>query len=164
MAADTVRKTLTGFMRDWFTMVLAGTLPAQPVSGTVTTTPSGTQTVTGTVTTVAPTGSNFIYVSAATTNSQLIKSTIAYLTELTVSNVTAATIYLKLYNKTTAPTVGTDVPVLTVPIAAGAFLGLTFPVTGKRFPSGLGLAVTAAAAATDTTAVTVGAQISGTYI
>ena len=33
---------------------------------------------------------------------------------LTASNPTATAAYLKLYNKASAPTVGTDVPVLTI--------------------------------------------------
>ena len=84
--------------------------------------------------------------------------------ELTVSNVTASTIYVKLYNKATAPTVGSDVPIFTLPVAAGATVNVGFAPIGKRLPLGLGIAVTAGAAATDTAAVTVGAQIHATYL
>lgn len=75
----------------------------------------------------------------------------------------AATIYLKFYNKASAPTVGTDVPILTVPVAAGALWSAEYGRFGKRFATGLAIAITGAAVATDTTAVAVGAQLSLTY-
>jgi len=103
-------------------------------------------------------------VTAATTNATSVKTSAGSLFEVTISNVTAATIYVKLFNKASAPTVGTDVPVVTIPVAAGATANLGFGQVGKRFATGIALAVTAASAATDTTVVTAGAQIHGSYI
>ena len=66
-------------------------------------------------------------------------------------------------HKATLPTVGTDVPVLTIPVAAGVTTALAFGAIGKRLSAGIGIAVTANGAATDTTAVGAGAQISATF-
>jgi hypothetical protein len=68
---------------------------------------------------------------------------------------------VKLYNKATAPTVGTDVPAMIIPVPA-AVAGVpgvaTLPVgfNGFRFALGLGLAITGAVADNDTTAVAAG--------
>ena len=94
----------------------------------------------------------------------IVKASAAILTEVTISNVTAATIYLKLYNKASAPTVGTDIPVMTVAVTAGATLPVRFGTIGKRFGVGIGLAITANAAASDTTAIPAGAQVHGTFV
>ena len=102
-------------------------------------------------------------VTAATTNATLIKSTGASLYASVFSNTTAATIYVKYYNKATAPTVGTDIPLITVPVPAGATVQMEFGRLGCRFALGLGIAVTANMIATDTTAVTAGAQIFTSY-
>jgi len=108
-------------------------------------------------------GTAYGLISAATTNAQSVKATAGNLMEASLFNVTAATIYLKFYNKASAPTVGTDVPILTVPVAAGALWAAEYGRFGKRFSTGLAIAITGAAAATDTTAVAAGAQLSMTY-
>lgn len=112
-------------------------------------------------------GTSYNLVTAATTNGALILTGGRNLLELTVSNPTATAAYVKLYNKATAPTVGTDVPVMTIAIpATAAGVGekqFVFGVAGKRFPLGLGIAVTAAAPATDVAATVAGIQINGTY-
>lgn len=115
-----------------------------------------------------PSGSAYSLTTAASTNAASVKSTAGNLFELTVSNPTATAAYVKLYNKASAPTVGTDVPVLTIPIpatAAGVGLQcLNFGQNGKRFTTGIAIAVTAAAAASDTAVTVAGIQIHGTYI
>jgi hypothetical protein len=114
--------------------------------------------------TVPPSPSALSVVSAATTNAGVAKTSAGNLFEVTVSNVTAATIYVKFYNKASAPTVGTDVPVLTIAVPTGVTTGLSFGPLGKRFTTGIAYAITAAAAATDTTVVTAGAQVHGSYL
>jgi hypothetical protein len=109
-------------------------------------------------------GTDYAMVSAATTNGASVKATAGNLFELSLFNVTAATVYLKLYNKTSAPTVGTDVPIMTIPVAAGALYSAEFGRLGKRFSTGIALAITGAAVATDTTAVAAGAQLAATYV
>lgn len=137
---------------------------AMPVAvvGTHAVTISGTPTVTANEGTPV-TGTAYGLISTATTNAQSVKASAGNLMEASLFNATAATIFLKFYNKASAPTVGTDVPILTVPVVAGASWSAEYGRFGKRFATGLAIAITGAAAATDTTAVAVGAQLSLTY-
>ena len=148
----------------------SGTQSWRFVQGTYATEPipaaqiSGTQPVSGTVTVTNPPGTTYNVVTTASTNSAVVKVTAGMLYEITISNPTATAAYVKLYNKATAPTVGTDVPVLTQAVAAGATVALSFGQVGKRFATGIGIACTAAAAATDTVVSVAGIQINATYI
>jgi hypothetical protein len=99
--------------------------------------------------------------SAASTNGQLVLTGTSGLQALYATNTGAVAAYVKLYNKATAPTVGTDVPAMmvVVPAAIAGVPGkeqLTPGFSGYRFPLGLGLAITGGAADADTTAVTAG--------
>lgn len=96
--------------------------------------------------------------SAATTNATLVKSGESALMALAVSNVNAAARYLKLYNKATAPTVGTDRPVLTIPIPATGIANIQFGCMGLLFTLGLCFALTTGAADADTAAVAANEQ------
>lgn len=138
-----------------------GTYATEPIPGAQV---SATQPVSGTVTITNPTGTTYNVVTAASTNSAVVKATAGMLYEITISNPTATAAYVKLYNKTTAPTVGTDVPVFTQAVAAGSTVALSFGQVGKRFATGIGIACTAAAAATDTGVSVAGIQINATYI
>lgn len=109
-------------------------------------------------------GTTYNVVTAASTNAAVVKGSAGALYELTVSNVTATPVFVKFYNKATAPTVGTDVPVLTVPVAANATESIQFGTVGKHFATGIGIAATAGAAATDTAVAVAGVQINATYI
>ena len=78
-----------------------------------------------------------------------------------ISNSGAAIQHVKLYNKATAPTVGTDVPemIIPVPAAVGGVPGVANPSIGFhgfRFALGLGVAITRNAVHTDTTAIGAG--------
>jgi hypothetical protein len=112
--------------------------------------------------------SAFSTTSAASTNATSVKASAGTLFEFTVSNPTATAAYFKLYNKASAPTVGTDIPVATYRVAATGSAGDTVipPIgaNGKRFTTGIAWALTAAAAATDTAAAVAGIQIHGTYV
>lgn len=99
--------------------------------------------------------------SAATTNATAVSGTAATLTGLYATNIGATAAFVKLYNKATAPTVGTDVPVaiIVVPAAVSGIPGVAqFNIgpNGYRFATGVGLAITGAMADTDTTAVAAG--------
>jgi hypothetical protein len=120
----------------------------QPVSGTVTATVSN-----GTViaTPATPTASNIN--SAATTNATAVKASAGTLYNIGASNTGAAAAFIKLYNKASAPTVGTDVPVLTLMVPAGGNVDFDLGPMGHRFITGLALAITNLAADSDTTAV-----------
>lgn len=139
----------------------SGTQSWRFVQGTYATEPipaaqvSATQPVSGTVTAnqgtlVAPTASNIN--SAATTNATSVKATAGSVYQITASN-TGAAAFVKLYNKASAPVVGTDVPVLTIPIPAAGLQNIEFGTTGHRFTTGIALAITNLAPDSDTTAV-----------
>lgn len=121
-------------------------------------------------TTVGPTASSgnsdsaFNQTTAASLNVTTLKASAANLHEITVSNPTASPVYVKLYNKASNPTVGTDVPIMTIPVAAGATVAYEFGFYGKRFGTGLALAVTGAMATADTTNATAGALVSASYV
>jgi hypothetical protein len=137
----------------------------QPVSGTVTVNalPTGTNTV-GNVGLIPRTSggcSASKTISAATTNATSVKASAGQVFGIVASNVNAAARYLKLYDKASAPTVGTDVPVLTL-ILPGATTGggivLNFPV-GVAFANGIAFAVTSGAADSDTGAISASESI-----
>ena len=91
--------------------------------------------------------------SAATTNATLLKSSAGTLYSITASNISASPRFLKIYNLTTAPTVGTSIPVLTFVLPANSTQILDFGSVGMRLTVGISLAITGAAADTDTTAI-----------
>ena len=127
----------------------------QAVSGTVTATVTA-----GTVNPVVPATPYFVN-SAATTNGALILTGTSGLSAFYATNEGASYAYVKLYNKATAPTVGTDVPEMIIPIppaAAGVpgVYALPMGFHGFRFALGLGIAITRNAVFSDTTAVGAG--------
>ena len=103
------------------------------------------------VTPVTPT-TNFLN-SAATTNATAVKASAGTLWSAVATNTSASTRYLKLYNKASAPTVGTDVPVLVITLPATSTVNVSGGSNGVRFSTGIALAVTGAAGDTDTTAI-----------
>ena len=129
----------------------------QPISGTVTATVTG-----GTVLPVTPT--TLFTNSAATTNATLAKNTAGTLWSIAVSNTNAAARFLKLFNLTTAPTVGTSVPVFTVAVPSGGTVLVNGGSNGIRFATGISLAITGAAGDLDTTAIGAGdVKVATTY-
>jgi hypothetical protein len=97
-------------------------------------------------------------ISANTTNAQSVKASAGSIGFAHVGNNGATVAYLKLYNKASAPTVGTDVPVQTYMIpGATTGAGFTLPIpAGLSFATGIAIAVTGGAADADTTAVATG--------
>lgn len=89
--------------------------------------------------------------SAASTNATLIKSSPGYGYAIMGYNNNAAARYLKLYNKATAPVVGTDIPILTFYIEPSD--SFAFDLASVRFTAGIGLALTTASPDADTTAI-----------
>lgn len=111
------------------------------------------------------TPSDYTLNSAATTNAANIKSTAATLYGGFVKNTSAAAVTVKLYNKATAPTVGTDVPWRSYTVAAGGELSsIDFGRAGARLSAGLSIAITANPADTDSTVVTTGVKVGLSYI
>ena len=75
---------------------------------------------------------------------------------MTASSINAAPRYLKIYNKATAPTVGTDVPVHVFLIpgnTAGTGTNIPIPSEGIALSTGIAFALTTGVADTDTGAV-----------
>ena len=130
--------------------MIPGTYATEPIPIAQVT---ATQPVSGTVTATKTTPTPLNTSSAATTNPVLVKGSAGTLFGIVASNVGAAVAYLKLYNKATAPSVGTDVPVLTIPIPAGGVIPIQFGTLGHRFALGIGIGITAGLADNDTAAV-----------
>lgn len=100
-------------------------------------------------------------ISAATTNATLVKTGPTTISMLTGSNTNAAVRYLKVYDKATAPTVGTD-PVAYTFVLPGATTGAGSNVPLARelnLIRGFGLALTTGVADTDTGAVALNENI-----
>lgn len=117
-------------------------------------------TVRGSMTANPPTGTKHRLKTAASTNLANLVNSPCNLDVLTISNPTATPAFLKLYDKATAPVIGTDVPELIVPIPANSFQAIPFPNTGHRFAAGLGHAVVAGGAEADATATVAGIIVS----
>jgi len=98
----------------------------------------------------------FRLISAASTNATSVKASAGKITTITAVSINETTVsYLKIYDKATAPTVGTDVPVMTIPVPTniqGAGIVVSIP-NGVTFSNGIAIAVTGGVADSDTTAV-----------
>lgn len=95
-------------------------------------------------------------ISAASTNATSTKASAGTLGYITASNVNASPRYLKVYNKASSPTVGTDTPVHTFLIpgnTAGAGTNIPLPPQGIKLDTGIAFALTTGAADNDNTGV-----------
>ena len=90
--------------------------------------------------------------AAASTNATSAKASAGYLYTVSGYNAAASVRYLKFYNKASAPTVGTDTPVLTLALAAAT--AFNFNLGGLYFSTGIAYALTTGAADADTGALT----------
>lgn len=94
-------------------------------------------------------------ISAASTNATSVKASAGQVYAIQVFNLNAAARYLKLYNKASAPTVGSDTPVKTILIpgnTAGAGVVARWP-SGLEFTTGIAFAITTGIGDADTGAV-----------
>ena len=94
--------------------------------------------------------------SAATTNATVVKNSAGRVSLIALTNTNAADRFFKLYSKATAPTVGTDIPIMTIPVAANSFRIIDFSAFGLQIPVGIGYAVTGLIADSDATAISAG--------
>lgn len=96
--------------------------------------------------------STYHLISAASTNAAAIKASGGLMLGYYIANVNAAFRYVKLYNKASSPTVGTDTPrvVLGIPGDSAANMSFFAPV---EFATGLAIATTTGIADSDATAV-----------
>jgi hypothetical protein len=93
--------------------------------------------------------------AAASTNATPLKASAGQVYTIDVFNAAAYNVFLKLYNKASAPTVGTDPPVMTIPIQAGGGFSKTWP-NGFPFATGIAYAITKLQPDSDTTVVVAG--------
>jgi hypothetical protein len=101
----------------------------------------------------------------ATTSATVVKASAGTVFGVDILNNTAAIVYLKLYDKATAPTVGTDIPVVVIAVPIGGFASHTLGgMAGRRFSAGISYAVTTGVADTDTAAPTAGVKLGVTYL
>ena len=96
-------------------------------------------------------------VSAATTNSTLVKNAAGKVLGWYFANTTAAWQYVKLHNLATAPTAGSGV-VRTIAVPPNG-ISKFFSEGGITFATGIGMTVVSGAADTDATAVTAAAVV-----
>jgi hypothetical protein len=97
-------------------------------------------------------------ISTTSTNANVVKASAGNLYSIVAIGLTSTVRYLKFYNKATAPTVGTDIPVMTIPVPAntqGAGVSIPFSV-GVNFPLGIALAITTGSADNDAVAIVAG--------
>lgn len=101
------------------------------------------------------------YLSAANNNSTLVKGAATAVYQVIAVNTTATLYYLKLYDKVTAPTCGTDTPVATYPLPASATgAALVIPRSvGLGFNSGFGFCLVGGLADNDNTNAATGIAI-----
>jgi hypothetical protein len=98
-----------------------------------------------------PNATSRIASAAASTNATSAKALSGDLHVVNGNNAAGALRYLKFYNKASAPTVGTDVPVITLALPTGAF---SFNLNGHYFSTGIAYALTTGAVDADTGALT----------
>jgi hypothetical protein len=125
------------------------TLATVTTVGTLTTITNGVKSATST------TGgaTTFTQISAATTNAAFVKASAGTLYGVQASNTGAAVAFLKIFNKASAPTVGTDVAVKTYIIPSGGGTNIPIPPQGLAFGTGIAISITGLATTADTTAV-----------
>jgi len=122
---------------------------------------SNTPTVSGSISLVSATAAGGIatvsrlLTSAATVNSTLVKGSVGRIYSIGLYNSSATVKFLKLYNKATAPTVGTDTPLVTIALPPTSAYIHDFDV-GISFSLGIGYGITGAVADADTTAIAAG--------
>lgn len=110
-----------------------------------------------------PMQTQYLLTTTNSTNINLVNSSAKRLYGGMLSNPTGADMYVKLYDKSTAPNPLTDVPFANIKLASGAFVSLYSGELGRYLANGLGIVVTAAFADTDTTPATAGAKIDLAY-
>lgn len=91
-------------------------------------------------------------ISLASTNAISVKASGGNLYSIVAIGLTSTVRYLKFYNKASAPTVGIDTPIMTIPVPAnlqGAGISIPFSM-GVNFSSGIAIAITSGVADTDT--------------
>jgi hypothetical protein len=88
--------------------------------------------------------------SGASTNATSVKGSAGQVYGWYLYNNTSSAKFVKLYNKASSPTVGTDTPLFTIPLPANGGANVEFSL-GIPFGTGIAYAITGAIADSDTT-------------
>lgn len=137
-------------------------------SGSINSTPVGTTpvSVASTLVTQEIAATKYQVQSTASNNAAVVKASAGALLEISVFNASANTIYVKLYDKSTVPAPATDGALLmdVIPVTTNSrSVPVEFGTAGKKFTSGIGIAIVANPANTDNTSVAVGVTVSASY-
>lgn len=97
---------------------------------------------------------NRLLSAAASVNATSVKAAAGRLYKVRGYNSAAAVRYLKLYNKASAPTVGTDVPVAVHALKPSDVFDVDFGSIGEYFATGIAFALTTGSSDADTGALT----------
>ena len=100
--------------------------------------------------------------SAATTNATSAKASAGQVYGWAFTNTGASARYVKLYNKASAPTVGTDIPTHVIAIPAGQHVDTDIS-GGLPFATGIAFAVTGGYTDADTTAIGAGEVVGNLF-
>lgn len=95
----------------------------------------------------------FNLISAASTNATAVKAAAGTLYSISAYNNGASAAYLKIFNKATAPTVGTDIAVMIIYLPAAGGSNVVLPPMGVALSTGLSYCITGLGTTADTTAV-----------
>jgi hypothetical protein len=95
-------------------------------------------------------------VAAASGNPTSVKTSAGVIGMISVHNKSAGVIYLKIFNKASAPTMATDTPVFNFGIPAASVLNLNIPAMGLRMSTGIAYGLTGGQALLDNTALVAG--------
>jgi hypothetical protein len=100
----------------------------------------------------------FKLISEASTNATSVKASGGNLYNIVAIGLSSTVYYLKLYNKASAPNVGVDVPILTIPIPTNTQGGgVSIPIDSSiNFALGIALALTSGSADNDSGVVGAG--------
>jgi len=153
-------KTFIASLVGVFAVAFMAILASVPAGAQVTVAPQGG--VTGIIAIPQGGSTPYKYFSAATNNSTSViaGSHTIYLVRGFSTNATAA--YLKLYDKATAPTCGTDTPGVVVPLIQNVASTIE-PAAGIAFSSGVGFCIVANQADNDNTSATTGITVQLLY-
>lgn len=101
-----------------------------------------------------PNATSRVVSAAASTNATVAKASAGDVFTIQGYNAAATLRYLKIYNKATAPVVGTDVPVKTITLPATAAFDIN--LTGEYYSAGISYAFTTGSADADVGALAAG--------
>jgi len=101
------------------------------------------------------------YLSTASTNSTLVQAGLTTVKAIVPINTTATIAFLKLYDKATAPTCGTDTPKwrIPVPVTTSPQVIIVLTPQGISFTNGFGFCLTGAIADNDSSNSVTGVAI-----